>query len=59
MDNNNPSLDDEEVERRLLVKAVEEALNDPRPAVPHEIFRQEIIKKIEDLDKKVAATTGK
>lgn len=47
------ALDD--AERRALTAAVAEALADPRPDVPHEEVRAEILAEIEALERRLAA----
>lgn len=39
----------DEAERRALAAAVAEALADPRPDVPHEEVRAEILRELEEL----------
>ena len=46
----------DEAERRALAAAVAEALADPRPDVPHEEVRTEILAEIEALERRLAAT---
>lgn len=50
-----PQTDPElEAERRLLEVAVAEARANPRPAVPHEQVRAELLREIERLNRKIA-----
>ena len=42
-------------ERRALAAAVAEALADPRPDVPHEEVRAEILAEIEELERGLVA----
>ena len=44
-----------EAERRALVAAVAEARADPRPDIPHEEVRAEILAEIEALEHRLAA----
>ena len=44
----------DEAERRALAAAVAEALADPRPDVPHEEVRAEILAEIETLERRLA-----
>ena len=46
----------DEAERRALAAAVAESLADPRPDVPHEEVRAEILAEIEALERRLAAT---
>ena len=46
----------DEAERLALAAAVAEALADPRPDVPHEEVRAEILAEIEALERQLAAT---
>ena len=46
----------DEAERRALAAAVAEELADPRPDVPHEEVRAEILAEIEALERRLAAT---
>lgn len=39
----------DEAERRALIAAVAEALSDPRPDIPHEEVREEILRELEHL----------
>lgn len=43
-----------EAERRLLEAAVAEARADPRPSVPHDQVRAEMLREIERLNRKIA-----
>ena len=45
----------DEAERRALAAAVAEALADPRPDVPHEEVRAEMLAEIEALERRLAA----
>ncbi len=54
MDNDLP-LDDAEIERRLLIKAVEQARRDPRPSIPDEVVQARMQKKVKKLQAKLAA----
>ena len=45
----------DEAERRALAAAVAEALADPRPDIPHEEVRAEILAEIEALERQIAA----
>lgn len=45
----------DEAERRALTAAVAEALADPRPDIPHEEVRAEILADIEALERQLAA----
>lgn len=50
-----PHIDAElEAERRLLEAAVAEARVDPRPSVPHDQVRAEMLREIERLNRKIA-----
>ena len=44
----------DEAERRALAAAVSEAQADPRPDVPHEEVRAEILAEIEALERRLA-----
>ena len=44
-----------EAERQALITAVAETLADPRPDVPHEEVRAEILAEIEALEHRLAA----
>ena len=46
----------DEAERRALIAAVAEALADPRPDIPHEEVRAEIMAEIEELERRIAAS---
>jgi predicted DNA-binding transcriptional regulator len=46
----------DEAERRALIAAVAEALADPRPDIPHEEVRAEIMADIEALERQIAAS---
>ncbi len=46
----------DEAERRALIAAVVEALADPRPDIPHEEVRAEMLAEIEELERRIAAT---
>ena len=46
----------DEAERRVLAAAVAEALADPRPDIPHEEVRAEILADIEALERELAAS---
>ena len=46
----------EKVERRALIAAVSEALADPRPDIPHQEVRAEILADIEVLERQVVAS---
>ncbi len=48
----------DEAERRALIAAVEEALADPRPDIPHEEVRTEIMAEIEELERQIAASSA-
>ncbi len=48
----------DEAERRALIAAVEEALADPRPDIPHEEVRAEIMAEIEELERQIAASSS-
>ena len=45
----------DEAERRALIAAVQEALADPRPDIPHEEVRAEIMAEIEEMERRIAA----
>lgn len=50
-----PKIDPElEAERRLLEAAVAEARSDPRPGMPHDQVRAEMLREIERLNRKIA-----
>lgn len=49
-------LTDEEIETRLLAAAVQEALDDPRPSIPHEVVRAWMLEKIAEWQREVDAT---
>ena len=44
----------DEAERRALIAAVAEARADPRPPIPHEEVRIEILAEIEELERQLA-----
>ena len=46
----------DEAERRALIAAVAEARADPRPPIPHEEVRAEIMAEIEELERRIAAS---
>lgn len=46
----------DEAERRALVAAVAEARADPRPDIPHEEVRAEILAEIEALERQLAVS---
>jgi len=46
----------DEAERRTLIAAVAEALADPRPDVPHEEVRAEMLADLEVLERQIAAS---
>lgn len=46
----------EKVERRALIAAVSEALADPRPDIPHQEVRAEILADIEVLESQIVAS---
>ena len=46
----------DEAECRALAAAVAEALADPRPDIPHEEVRAEILAEIEELERQIAAS---
>lgn len=46
----------EKVERRALIAAVSEALADPRPDIPHQEVRAEILADIEVLERQIVAS---
>lgn len=46
----------DEAERRALIAAVAEALADPRPDIPHEEVRAEIMAEVEELERQIAAS---
>ena len=45
----------DEAERLALIAAVEEALADPRPDIPHEVVRAEMLAEIEELEQQIRA----
>ena len=45
----------DEVERRALVAAVAEALADPRPDIPHEEVRAEMLRDLEEMRQRLEA----
>ncbi len=45
----------DEAERRALAAAVAEARADPRPDVPHETVRAEVLAELAELEKQIAA----
>jgi chorismate mutase len=45
----------DEAERWALIAAVAEARADPRPPIPHEEVRAEILAEIEELERQLAA----
>ena len=50
-----PKIDPElEAERRLLEAAIAAARADPRPSIPHEEVRAELLREIERLNRKIA-----
>ena len=50
-----PQIDPElEAERRLLEAAIAVARADPRPSIPHEEVRAELLREIERLNRKIA-----
>jgi hypothetical protein len=48
----------DEAEYRALAAAVAEALADPRPDIPHEEVRAEILAEIEELERQIAASSA-
>jgi hypothetical protein len=48
-------LDIEEMERRAIQAAVDEARADPRPSVPHERVRAEMLAQMQRLRRKIEA----
>lgn len=52
-------VDHDEAEREALTAAVAEARADPRPGVPHERVRAEMLREIERLRRKIAAGPGR
>lgn len=46
----------DEAERRTLIAAVAKALADPRPDVPHEEVRAEMLADLEILERQIAAS---
>jgi hypothetical protein len=49
-----PQIDAErEAERRLLEASVAEARSDPRPSVPHDQVRADMLREIERLNRKI------
>ena len=46
----------DEAERQALIAAVAEARADPRPPIPHEEVRAEIMAEIEELERQIAAS---
>ena len=46
----------DEAERRALIAAVTEALADPRPDIPHEEVRTEVLADLEALERQIAAS---
>ncbi len=48
----------DEAGRRALATAVAEDLADPRPAIPHEEVRAEILADIEELERQIAASSA-
>ncbi|MEI6159303.1 MAG: hypothetical protein WCP77_05660 [Roseococcus sp.] len=51
-----PQLTDAEIERRLLERVVREAEADPT-TIPHETVRNEMLRELEHLRRKIAAVT--
>lgn len=49
--------DYEEAEREALTAAVAEARADPRPGVPHEQVRAEMLREVERLRRKIVASS--
>jgi len=45
----------DEAERQALIAAVAEARADPRPPIPHEQVRAEMLAEIEELERQLAA----
>lgn len=45
----------DEAERRALVAAVAESLADPRPDIPHEEVRAEMLRDLEELRRRMEA----
>ena len=45
----------DEAERLALIAAVEKSLADPRPDIPHEVVRAEMLAEIEDLEQQIRA----
>ena len=45
----------EEYERRALAAAVQEALDDPRPDIPHGVVREEMMRNLAELQRRMAA----
>jgi hypothetical protein len=50
-----PSVEDDEAERRAVEAAVARARADTRPDIPHEQVRDEMLREIEELRRKIAA----
>jgi len=48
----------DEAERQALIAAVAEARADPRPSIPHEEVRAEILAEIEELERQIAASSA-
>ncbi len=48
----------DEAERQALIAAVAEARADPRPPIPHEEVRAEILAEIEELERQIAASSA-
>ena len=45
-----------EGERLAFIAAIEESLADPRPDIPHEVVREEIMAKIRNLERRIKAS---
>jgi hypothetical protein len=52
------SVEDEDAERQALEAAVAKARADTRPDIPHEEVREEMLREIEELRRKIAASAG-
>lgn len=56
MDGSQPApapMEHDEADRRALAAAVAVALADPRPDIPHEQVRAEMLREIEELSRKI------
>lgn len=55
MDIPTPQIETDEAERLALERAVAEARADPSPDIPHEAVRDEMLREIEELRRRIDA----